>query len=133
MSAVAIIPAGKARPISNGLLIADCPFHETGKQMLHLYPAPLVTRPFFFCFDCGNTARSPRTRTVHTSCTIAMLRAKRSKSPAFANQWALVRRSRARNSAPTLPKGGRRCVRSLTHFPRMRPGNARRSPATSPR
>lgn len=53
MSAVAIIPAGKARPISNGLLIADCPFHETGKQMLHLYPAPLVTRPFFFCFDCG--------------------------------------------------------------------------------
>ncbi len=46
----AIIPASKARPISNGSLIADCPFHETGKQMLQLYPAP---RPFFICFGCG--------------------------------------------------------------------------------
>jgi hypothetical protein len=32
----AIIPADKARPIHNGSLIADCPFHETGRQMLSL-------------------------------------------------------------------------------------------------
>jgi hypothetical protein len=49
----AIIPAGKARPIGNGSLIADCPFHKTGKHTLYLYPAPPVTRPFFFCFGCG--------------------------------------------------------------------------------
>ena len=49
----AIIPAGHARPIGNGSLIADCPFHETGKHMLYLYPAPPVTSPFFFCFGCG--------------------------------------------------------------------------------
>ena len=30
----------RARPISNGSLIADCPFHETGRQMLQLYPSP---------------------------------------------------------------------------------------------
>jgi len=44
-----IIAADKARSISNGSLIADCPFHETDQQMLRLYPAPLVTRSFFFC------------------------------------------------------------------------------------
>jgi hypothetical protein len=49
----AIIPADKARPIHNGSLIADCPFHETGRQMLYLYPAPPMTRPYFFCFCCG--------------------------------------------------------------------------------
>jgi hypothetical protein len=67
----AIIPAGKARPISNGGLIADCPFHETGKQMLQLYPA---LRPFFhLLWLWGNAGRSPRTRTVYTSCAIASL------------------------------------------------------------
>ena len=58
-----IIPAGKARPIGNGSLVADCPFHDTGplrqrasaasRRALYLYPAPPVTRPFFFCFGCG--------------------------------------------------------------------------------
>ena len=42
-----IIPAGKARPISNGSLIANCPFHETGKPVL------TGMRPFFICFGCG--------------------------------------------------------------------------------
>jgi hypothetical protein len=49
----AIIQAGRAKPIGNGSLVADCPFHSTDKQTLHLYPAPPVTRPLFFCFGCG--------------------------------------------------------------------------------
>ena len=49
----AIIPAGQARPIGYGSLIADCPFHDAGRRTLYLYPAPPVTRPFFFYFGCG--------------------------------------------------------------------------------
>jgi len=54
----AIIPAGKARPISNGSLIADCPFHETGQHRLQLYPAAAVR--FSSASVAGNGGRSPR-------------------------------------------------------------------------
>ena len=62
----AIIPAGKARPISNGSLIADCPFHETGQHRLQLYPAAAVR--FSSASVAGNAGRSPRTRTVPIPC-----------------------------------------------------------------
>ena len=70
MSAVhsAIIPAGKVRPIGNGSLVADCPFHSTGKQTLHLYPAPPVIRPLFLCFGCGE--RGPFTANENGSYTL---------------------------------------------------------------
>jgi hypothetical protein len=60
MSAVrsAIIPADKARPIRNGSLIADCPFHETGKHMLRLL-SRAADAPVFLLL------RLRRTRAVH--------------------------------------------------------------------
>jgi hypothetical protein len=63
-----IIPAGKARPISNGSLIANCPFHETGKPVL-----TGIASVFHLLWLWGNAGRSPRTRPVHTSCAIATL------------------------------------------------------------
>ena len=47
-----IIAAGAARLRRNGSLAADCPLHE-GKELLYLYPPPLMARPFYICFGCG--------------------------------------------------------------------------------
>jgi hypothetical protein len=55
----AIIPAGNARPISNGSLMADCPFHETGEHMLRLLSRAADDAPVFLLL------RLRRTRAVH--------------------------------------------------------------------
>jgi hypothetical protein len=56
-----IIAAGAARPRPNGIFAADCPLHE-GKEVLYLYPHPLMCRPFFICFGCGQRGTFTQTR-----------------------------------------------------------------------